>query len=168
MRELLVLVLCYVIVVVQTSVCPYLAIGGASPDVFVWPLVFAALFGRGGRLYLAGAALGLVRDLAGTGALGPFAVAYCVCAYALEGVRTAVHREWIVTQVVVVGLVCLLSHLVAGAAAILVGDADIGPMALVRGAAAGALYTALLTPLVFVAFRQGHRLLGALAPLRQP
>lgn len=168
MRELLVVVFCYVTVVVQTSVCPQLVVAGACLDAFAWVVVFAALFGRGRQLFLVGAGLGLLRDLAGTGSLGPFAMAYCVCAYAMQALRGAVHRQWVVTQMVVVAAVCFLSHLLAGTAAMLVGDADVGLGALLRGAGGGALYTALLTPLVFLVFRQANRLLGNFAPMRQP
>ena len=168
MRELLVLVLCYATVVAQTSVFPHLAVGDACLDAFAWVVVFVVLSGRGSYTFVAGAVLGLVRDLAGTGSLGPFAFAYCVCAYGLQRLRGSVHRDGIAAQMVWVAVVCLVSNVLAGAAAMLVRDADVGLNALVWRAGGGALYTALLAPLVFLVLRGGNRLLGTLAPFRMP
>ena len=166
MRELILVLLVYATTVVQTSVCPQLVIGGACLDTFAWVLVFAALLGRSRRLFLVGAGLGLVRDLAGTGLLGPFAVAYCVCGFALELARGPLHREGVVVHVAMVGVVSWASHVLAGTAAMIAGDTDIGFATLVWGAAAGALYTALLTPLVFLVLRRLERRLRALGTLR--
>lgn len=167
MRELLLAVLVYGTVVAQTSVCPHVAVAGASPDAFVWVLAFAGLLGRARHTFLPGALLGLTRDLAGTGLLGPYTVAYCVCGYVLGRLRATLDREGIVVHMIVVAGVCLVGHVLAGTAAIAVGQADVGFGGLVCGAAGTALYTAVLTPAVFPAFRRLNRVLGVLAPLRR-
>lgn len=169
-------ILGYLVLLAQTSVVRILtfeagSLGAVGPDLVAVVALFAALNARSWQdAMLAAWCLGLGVDLTtsgGTGGVtvvGPMAVGYALAALAVNRMREAFFREWLVTQALTGLLFCLLAHgLWVTWQSLLAGDnmtwARYGHLLVQAGLLSA--YTAALAPVVHLVL---NRVSGWLVP----
>jgi len=138
-----------VLLLLQTTVVPWLEVGGTGPNLLLIFVVWRALGWPLERSYLPCWLAGLARDVfSGGGQLGAFAALYLLAALLINRVRRGLFVNHVLTQVLVV----VAASLATEAAWLLVWHHPPGWSALVVRLLIGALYTALVTPLVLGLF----------------
>ena len=172
MRWIPFVILAYLVVLMQTTLGRFLTfttagIGSIGPDLIAMVAVFVAFYVRNWvDGMLAAWVLGLVVDLTTGGAaaagtvIGPMPIAYALAAGLLFRVREALFRERALTQALLAGGFCLLTHgLWVTVQSLLAYDAmtwsAYGKTLL--QAAALAAYTAALMPLAHFALGKVQR-----------
>jgi len=162
MREALLVAIGYLLLVLQVTICPAIAVtsAGIQPDLVVLAMVFLALYARSPYAFLGCTALGLARDLAASGPLGPFTIVYTVIGYVLSRLRRNLYRENIVILMLVVLLAAAVSNWAAEALGLVVARQGANPFHMALKALAVGLYSALLTPPLFWMLRRVARVLG--------
>jgi rod shape-determining protein MreD len=153
MRWLVVAVLAYVFLVLQTTL---FGPGGLAieigrhrpaPDLVLVLGIFLALYWEPHEAYVAGWCLGLGSDLADvTGRLGVWALLFALVLWALGFFRTGLIRTRVVTQVAVSVVVVFVVHLLGY---VTNGYPDVAVGFLAAEAFLDGVYTAVLAPFVF-------------------
>lgn len=104
----------YAATVVNTSIFPHLAIGGAVPDALAALAVVWVALGRGDNRFIAAAGAGLLADLDCSGRLGMGMACYLIVGFLLQHAleRMAYHHplaRWSLLPLAVVGLLVTTS-----------------------------------------------------------
>lgn len=111
MQWLRVLLTLAVLVLLETTVVPWVEVAGARPNLLVIFVVWRALLWPLERSYLPAWLAGLARDVfSGGSRLGAFAALYLALALLIARIRRELFVEHIVTQLVVVAAGSLLTE----------------------------------------------------------
>lgn len=154
MRVLMLVAVTYVAVVVQTSVCPSLEVGGATADVLVLEALAVVLLSASPYSFLWAGWLGLLHDLVSPGQLGPCMFWLTVAGYLVVRVRRQLYTEQVLVQAALVALGTSVVLGGVGATRVWLGEASGEWSALIAAAGGGAVYTGVLAwPVFFVAGR---------------
>ena len=149
MRWLTFIILLLVVLVVQSSVAPHLALLGARPDFVLVIVAFFALYARPWDAVLAAWVLGACADLMTVERLGFLALSYSLAAVLIISIREYLFRYRAATHfVLVLGVALLLRMAWAVYAGILYDRAGSWGGAIGRDWLLVALYTACWAPLI--------------------
>jgi len=131
----------------HTTVLEKVAVGGVKPDLLLAITVYVSLGWGGTAGTLCGFLLGILQDAQSAGPLGLNAAAKAVAGFAMSYTWEALDRESVYSQMLIIFAASLLHSLVFWT---LYSVSELGsvPWLLVRFGAPGALYTALLAPLL--------------------
>jgi len=161
MRWVQFVILAYLVLVVQSTLCGMIAfdvgaVGRVMPDLMAVTAVFVALRGPNLRTVMIAAwVLGFAVDLTAIGgvgsatAVGPMSLAYAVAAWLIFQMREAVFSDHAITQGMLALVFCLAAHLLWVTAQSLLRGAWPYYGRLVAQAAGKSIYTALLMPAGF-------------------
>ena len=166
MREAILLVIGYVLLVLQSSLCPAVAVAGAQPDLLAAAAVFVALYATGQYAFLVGTGLGLARDLTATGPLGPYTLVFTLATYLLGRLRQDVYKENVLTVMCVVLLASFAVNWIAVATSLVCDGRGAGPWGLALTSLGVGVYTAAVSPPLFWLLRRLRRLLGMVESYR--
>lgn len=180
MRWVLFLIICYVTLLVQTTLASVIsfkagALGPISPDLAACVAVFLAIRLRNlTDVLLAAWVLGIGVDLTcgevGAGALGPMALSYVLGAWVMFRIAEALYRERPATGALLGGLFCLIAHTlwVTLQSILPGGQVSWGQwLGLIAQASLVAVYTAGAAPLVHFVLRRCDRWLVPSMPSRR-
>jgi rod shape-determining protein MreD len=149
------LILVYLAVGLQIGLGEYLRVDGAKPDLVLLAVIFIAINAPRDAALLGAFGIGLVQDLVTLSPLGLYALAYSVVALVTVNVQELVAKGHPIAQFVL----ALTGGLLA-AAVILIHGWIRGPSASVSQLAGGALYTALLAPLLLGLLHRARKAFG--------
>jgi rod shape-determining protein MreD len=138
----------YLAAVLDTALAPAWAIGPATPDLLALAAVVWALAPGKPRTFLAATAVGLLADLSAAGRLGAGMASFAVVGYVLIGLRPRLATLPAWTKAAIVAPAVAAQVLGIGLLRRLLGEIDLGLLALAaRSAAVGAYTAALALPL---------------------
>jgi rod shape-determining protein MreD len=139
----------YLAAVLDTALAPAWAVGPATPDLLALAAVVWALAPGKPRTFLAAAAIGLFADLIAPGRLGAGTASFAIVGFALVRLRprVAMLPAWAKAAIVVPAVAAQILGI--GLLRRLLGEIDLGLLALAARSAAVGVYTAgLALPLL--------------------
>ena len=135
-----------VLLLLQTTVVPWLEVGGARPNLLLIFVVWRALRWPLEQSYLPCWLAGLARDIFSGGQVGAFAALYLALALGIDRVRRGLFVEHLLTQVLMVAAASLVSEGVW--LLVWFHRPGLGWWPTLLRLLMGTLYTAVVTPLV--------------------
>lgn len=149
------LILVYVAVGLQTGLGEYLRIDGARPDLVLLAVVFIAINAPRDAALLGAFGIGLVQDLVTLSPPGLYALAYSAVALAMIKMQELVSR----THPAAHFLLALMGGILSAAVVLIHGWIK-GPAAPIGELFGGALYTAILAPLILGLLTSMRKIFG--------
>lgn len=118
-------------ILLQLGLAPAIALYGCSPDFLLVPVVLIALRSGYAPGCVAGFLLGLLGDLAGSGAIGCAAFAYCIVALATGLVGALLQAGGLVSSLLIAVVMPFVNEFVFGLVSVLVGSPASGSLGVV-------------------------------------
>jgi rod shape-determining protein MreD len=142
-------ILAYIALGVQVALSGYIEVGGAAPNLVLLAVIFLAVNGTREQALLGGFFLGLLQDLLTLHPMGTWALAYALVSMLVFSMQEVVYREHPLTHFFLALLGGILCGMVLTAHGVVYPLLHKGsnPGAAV-GLFGGALYTAVLAPIV--------------------
>ena len=148
-------ILAYVAVGLQIGLGEYVRVHGARPDLVLLAVIFIAVNAPRDSALLGAFGLGLVQDLVTLSPLGLYALAY-----SLAGLFAVNSRELLNKGHPLAQFFLALAATLLAAAVVLIHGWIKGPSASAAELAGGALYTALLAPVILTLLNQMRKGFG--------
>jgi rod shape-determining protein MreD len=149
-KVVLALAATYLALVFQTTVCPLIRLGGASPDLLALVALTIVLLSASPYAFLWAGWVGLLHDLASTGRIGVAMFWFAVAGYLITRFRDHVYAETLPART----LACVLGSFVAVAGLVatrrLLGDTGADWATCVSHSIRVAVYTGLVAVPLFV------------------
>jgi rod shape-determining protein MreD len=136
----------FILVLLETTFLPVVAVNGIRPDLAFVYVLFLAFYSTPTEGFLAFWLVGLVKDLFSAGPLGAYALIYAAYGYELSGLTQKLFRENPVTQIVLALPSAFIVNGVYLLAMVFAYYPQIAVPVAARSAFICAVYTAAITP----------------------
>ena len=151
MRWLRIVIAAFILVLVETTFLPVVAVNGVRPDLAFILVVFLAFYTTPAEGFVAFWLVGLMKDIFSAGPLGAYALIYAACGYELSGLTQKLFRENPLSQIALALPATMAVNVIYLIAMVFVYYPQVVISSALKSALICAVYTtALVPPLLFV------------------